>query len=439
MNQLKTIRGYVLSFELLFLAFLMAGTYKSAPCFEKVPFDLTIFFMVLSILVAAKIIIGKLQNNIQNEQILGSNTFIQTINIFFNKLGISRVTLIACVIYFAFFVWALLSMIYSPSSIYSLSKVLRFGLLTGWAFFGMSLIIATESERAKRFLGIFTIYALIMTVEALRIYISSGRGLGFVTAFGSNYIALGRIVGAASLIVFVRLLFSKKLINILFLVIAFSLMIITVCVSGSRGPLLAVAFALLVLLFISVFGKPSYWRRLIFIIILIFAMISVAYSQGLLDTTVLRFGKLLSETTTDANARLDLYNGALVVWSDNPIIGVGIGGFPVKYGFGDQRGYPHNIILEVLSELGLIGLLLLVLFFYTCFRTLPVLRYLNKHPVLLISVLLFSQTFFNAMISGDLNDNRLLFTFAGLLLAGKCYADTGEIDESDAVECDADN
>ena len=105
----------------------------------------------------------------------------------------------------------------------------------------------------------------------------------------------------------------------------------------------------------------------------------------------------------------------------NFILGIGTGGFSRIVYFLDMRLYPHNIFLEVLCELGFIGLVLIIWHFisiyYDAIRTL--LGNLTQQQKILlftfIMVSIFGLMF--AQFSGDLNDNRRLWFYLGSLVA----------------------
>jgi O-antigen ligase len=60
--------------------------------------------------------------------------------------------------------------------------------------------------------------------------------------------------------------------------------------------------------------------------------------------------------TSDPN-RSQLMHLAFKTWQNAPLFGVGLGGFPVAAELGENNGmYPHNIILEILAEQGVVGL-----------------------------------------------------------------------------------
>ena len=83
-------------------------------------------------------------------------------------------------------------------------------------------------------------------------------------------------------------------------------------------------------------------------------------------------------------------------------------------GIGDKREYPHDIFLETVSESGFIGLLLLLGCFWVALHTFGF-NELSQDRAKLLVLMLLANTFFNALVSGDLNDNRLLFASIGLM------------------------
>ena len=83
--------------------------------------------------------------------------------------------------------------------------------------------------------------------------------------------------------------------------------------------------------------------------------------------------------------------------------------WPLVIGATDVRLYPHNLILEILVELGLVGLLLFGGLSLWALRGLGS-AYSVRHDVLrLVVLMLFVTGFLNSMSSGDLSDNRFVF------------------------------
>ena len=92
------------------------------------------------------------------------------------------------------------------------------------------------------------------------------------------------------------------------------------------------------------------------------------------------YDRLILQTTSDIKSFQDssyfiLYKSALRVWSENKLFGVGLKNFRLsckeikinsnKNNYPQCSTHPHNYILEILSELGIIGLLLFLIFIYS--------------------------------------------------------------------------
>lgn len=108
-----------------------------------------------------------------------------------------------------------------------------------------------------------------------------------------------------------------------------------------------------------------------------------------------------SQLTGDDNyiGRLDLQSKSLERWNDHPFLGAGLGSVTPPL----ARDFPHNLVLEIASELGIIGFgLWFLAYIFSLIRA----RFLIALAVLLI------QTLGTALLSGDMG-----FNFEYLLLA----------------------
>ena len=65
------------------------------------------------------------------------------------------------------------------------------------------------------------------------------------------------------------------------------------------------------------------------------------------------------EADKSSFARLELFEKAITLISESPILGVGIGGFAKAIGEDDGRLSPHNIFLELWVEVGIFPLIVL--------------------------------------------------------------------------------
>lgn len=136
--------------------------------------------------------------------------------------------------------------------------------------------------------------------------------------------------------------------------------------------------------------------------------------EGLLMNSLGRFAVLFSGSDKSSQGRLEAMSYALESSVESVsafLFGHGIGSFGVLYLGIDGRAYPHNLFIELLFELGIIGLLLVVfLLIFTFLRALK-----GKK----IFIVLFVFCFLNAMKSSNLTDLWVLFSILGLALNQK--------------------
>ncbi len=90
------------------------------------------------------------------------------------------------------------------------------------------------------------------------------------------------------------------------------------------------------------------------------------------------------------------------------MIGQGIGSFKLLYEGVDGRGYPHNIFLEIWFEMGLVGELLFLAFFFFLFYK------KNKNDIVTIWTILF--ILLNMIKSNSIIDIRTYFAFFALFI-----------------------
>ena len=122
-----------------------------------------------------------------------------------------------------------------------------------------------------------------------------------------------------------------------------------------------------------------------------------------------RIMQLFSDDKGDSiGYRVVMLNKTLQSIDHNFFFGVGYGNFGPSV-LGEQRYYyPHNMLLEVWAETGIVGLaIVLTLFSY------PLLSSRNNFCLSLIVLFLL----FNAMKSYSLAENRILFSFVAILVA----------------------
>jgi O-antigen ligase len=133
-------------------------------------------------------------------------------------------------------------------------------------------------------------------------------------------------------------------------------------------------------------------------------------------------------TVLDNSGHLPLMTTAFNIWSQNKVIGTGPGSFghecnlekyklPLKYKYDSCSTHPHNYYLEILSELGLIGLLFFIIFafkiifdFVLMHKNVLVKKYLFNHIMMKIFFINF-LSFALVLTSGSFFNNWISFCF----------------------------
>lgn len=334
--------------------------------------------------------------------------------------------------YYLFAMIMVASLTYTPAPIYGQEKTLRFLLLTSFALFAPGVLF-TRQKAISRFMITFVSFAFIFSLLSIMAnWGESGvmykSGLG-----GSNYLALGRTAGTGALIcLFFYVIPSFRW---FVAIIRFSVCIflsIGILFSGARGPLIALLLSILVVsLFMLFFQQNSYFanrikQKLLLVNFLMFASITgfLFHYADKVERIFYRLELLLTSSGGESVAvRFAIISSAIDGFLSFPtvLIGLGIGGFSDYYSqLDDMRGiiYPHNILLETAVELGLFALIAISAWLFFSIR--KIYRMPEKesfYKMTFLALLVF--TFFNAMVSGDFNDNRMLFFSIGTILTLK--------------------
>lgn len=387
---MKKIVSYVISAELLFAIFLLGGAFKET---VNIPVDLTVLTLVLTFIIAIK--------RVSKNPVLTKNA-------------------VSILMWFGLFVLLMvLSMFYTESPNYYLEKVSKFLLITSWAFLAPFFLL-NNRESLKKFIYALAAMSVIASVVIVKNYFTYSTM--FVGLSGENYLNSARLIGVGSLSLLVIYLFhtgleKKKKVMVLILML---MTLIALTITGSRMPVIAFVITFSVMMFFGVkirrnsvhFTKPV---KSIFIVGV--GMIPALYFIKDMSFAKTLFSRLSVLTQEDmgasAGARADRFSEALSMMGENFLIGKGIGSYGVNYTGVDTRNYAHNIFLEIGSELGVIGLITFSLMLVgVLVKNLSVIKSSDFLNVWVFSALAYFML--NAMVSGDLNDNRILFAMLGI-------------------------
>jgi hypothetical protein len=307
------------------------------------------------------------------------------------------------------------------STQYGIDKLLRFMGLTGPLVF---LASTWDEGDIEEYFGLLLITsAIVALLEVLPVNIGSAYG----DASMPNYLARGRWAGyGAILTLTLWYRMARKRLGRFMSLSVWALCIYVLLATGGRGPIIAYVLSLVVTqMFGSVFDGEALSRRQLKGIAAV-AVVSVLLVYLILwapiDAFALaraKFQLLMSpERGPSTVTRAEHFREALSYFAEYPIRGVGLGGFALKRRQTGARIYPHNLFLEILSETGVAGFLpfcgLVMASLWGYGRAIHSSD--RRERVILesaLAVLLFA--FFNAMVSGDINDNRIVFVMLPIL------------------------
>jgi O-antigen ligase len=307
----------------------------------------------------------------------------------------------------------------SNAPAYASTKVQAFLALNA-----VSLVAGLVVGRSRRNFDLFRVLALVVgavTAVALIRGLASGTlapsvGGRFAISQQANPIGLGRAAAEAILVGISLVLVPGSPFRRLLALGAMPLIAVSFIAAGSRGPVLGLVVALVALMAMTL-REPASRRRSL---LLAFAFVAGALlvTQLVPNQNIQRSLSVLtgSGEGLSSNGRTQLWGIAETTFSDHSLVGIGTGGFAAVR---PLDVYPHNIFLEVGSELGIVGLVPLVAFLlatlYSIVRALRLSAPIDRGDVALAAALFFAALV-NAQVSGDITANDGLWLAAGLVL-----------------------
>jgi O-antigen ligase len=337
-------------------------------------------------------------------------------NFFFkNTIYLVKSSRAVIFILFGFYLWMLVTLIYTASPGYSYIKVFMF----------LSNLVAVlipfiyKGFNPKRFFHLFAYMGsgLIFLYTALfpSIYTSYLKDIEYRDMV-TRYLDIGYLAGLIILIVAFVCPQMKKFIKLLLI----GINAWTLLVSAARGPLLFLVLVLFIRFAVSFVSFMKSWRlnfKSIFYMIAGVGLLGTAayylidrYAL-LLERSITRLLMLLdpegSESVLERITQVSFSFDKIFENAGNFLFGLGIGSFGILYEGVDERSYPHNAMLEIWFELGLLGIILFILL---------LLVYFKKIRFRLNLVLIFIYLLLNSLKSYSLIDLRIMFGILSVLL-----------------------
>jgi O-antigen ligase len=416
--------GQILSFEFAFVLFLYSNELKLMLRGFPFPVDETVLFGVLAV---------------------GAGAIV----VYREGIYLRGVPVLAAA--FLFIAYATVTVSWTPSRILWKESLAYLYTFTLFSVLAGACIIANRRERAVRFFAFALGVALLMAAFGLGVYIRFGdfrRWAGWQDLEGRAYLAFGHTVVngagiAIAIAIFSRLGSVRQAAGaLMFAACGFFLL-----VGGGRGPFLGAVVAALVALATR---PPAVGRgriELPYATVAATAMFAlfvgyVGYlvATGGSTTTLNRFARVFSDVESGNTRylsgadRLQYWQAAWAYFTSAPVFGHGLNSFSVMFRQGAERAgsHPHNIFLQILCEMGVVGLAFWLVFFWTAFRNASF-RRLRRDPLMVCVVLFLITSSMSALFGRDIVGVRKFF-FAVSLMALRPPSGVGEEEDEEETE-----
>ena len=350
-------------------------------------------------------------------------------NIFILRVKITKSQINSLIMLLLFYSWIIISLTYTPSEKYSFIKTINFAT----NIVAFSYIIFNKNLRILTFLRLNIIITILFALWYIGI--SSNIGSSSLNEVQLNvyrvfYLSISYLLGIIFLIISTNKnnIFSNKGNDFILSALVLGIMLMI----RGRGPLLFSLLFLGIYLVIKIY-KTRYIKTvfkikkivrfsLTFVIFLVASFSIYINNQKKINTLVsFTVGRVSLLFPKDGNidkmgesvtVRVDHFKKSIDLFNADffkSIFGYGIGSYGVITKGIDERSYPHNIFLEIIVELGLIGFIIFLYYMYFNF-------FLIKNKNYYISNFVILYIFLNMFKSGSLIDFRVNFIFFAILL-----------------------
>lgn len=293
---------------------------------------------------------------------------------------------------------------------YSSRKVFLFLAVTVPLLVTPWVLVRDESRQKPFYSSLIALSALgVILLVADPEAVSDATDIAVID--GTNSIGSARLIGTGVVLCVTHLLLARSWRFREITLSALGLLLLWGMIStGSRGPFLSVAFALIAVVATMVL-RNRVRIRTAFVLTALAAGVVFVLQRANSDGWERIFGYIEGARDNSTATRDWLWQTSFDFIATSPL-GLGFGNFSALAAY----PYPHNIVVEVFVEGGWIagGLLCLVLLLalVQAFRK-------STSPVGYATLALLVFTLANAMVSGDVNDNRLLWVVIVIALMPK--------------------
>jgi O-antigen ligase len=305
----------------------------------------------------------------------------------------------------------------SPGEAYGSTKVQLY-IADNLVFMVGAIFVGASRSGLRLALSILLIIAACGAILLVFKLLSGGLHATFDSRFSLSAdeypIYLGRESADGIILAIYVVLAATRLWARMAAVAVLPLLFVALIASGSRGPVVAFVVGLIVFFGLIATSREARRRLLLVGAGLLGAAVVVplalpSSSIGRAISTLLGSGAGLS-----SNGRSELWAKAFAGFAKHPLFGLGTGGFA---SLNPTLPYPHNLLLEMSVELGLVGALIIIgVIASFATRLLIVWRKMNGRDKIEAATLiaLFVMIFVNALFSGAIQDNAELWVWGGM-------------------------
>lgn len=319
-----------------------------------------------------------------------------------NKINIATALLLS--------VHGLLSLIWASNLTYGINKLIGLSIIELPLICSAFMLGNIYGEKFIKVLeSCFIIVGILLTIFFFVTGPFSYNNV--VDHYGYTHVGYGRLISYAFLLSLFNVILNKDFSLLMFITTA--LLGSGLFLSGLRGAIIAVLSTMGFFLYNRSFAdlKNSAFR-LVGLILLIFLFV---YFQPTLYSSVKKrivsiSTVVISKDVSDGsiNSRIQAYEISFNMFLEKPFFGQGIGGYNQVYKNNELPKtieYPHNLFVEIIVELGLIGFILFGILFWRAARNI---RKINE-----IIFLIFTNSLLLSLFSGNIADQKILIVLVG--------------------------
>ena len=327
---------------------------------------------------------------------------------------INKKSLKIIILVLLFFLWAFLSVIWGTSEVYYQQKITK-SFVVIICFVSPFFVLRTNNNLLN-FIKLFRILTLVTAISIIVLYFLFDNF--FVIFYGEDglnenvipdYLALGILLSSGLLLSLNQsgILWGAKK----------TVYLISIILLAARGPLISIVIILLFGFFWNRRNKVNFKTILYFIVV---SSGLFYFGKGLLSRLLERLEGISdssSNSFSSVGARFSLFENGIDYFISSPVLGIGYGSFGKELTGFEDRIVPHNIFIEIGSELGFIGLfifsyLIIHIYLHVKFK-------LQKNNIISVTlVMLIIFLILQSISSTYLSDSKALFLWVSILI---CY------------------